>query len=155
MVTEEQKIKLPTIIGKAREFQKNIYFCFTDYAKAFVWITTNWKILFFLDDTKEFIVNVVANTLRIAIIKKKLENYTFKVCAFFHHLYIRTSTNILSTEILNGMVHFHIISWLSSKQLIMNCSFNYYSVFINSVMIWRILSSGWKKKKPMNKFSTD
>ena len=33
------------IIKKAREFQKNIYFCFTDYAKAFVWITTNWKIL--------------------------------------------------------------------------------------------------------------
>ena len=27
---------------KAREFQKNIYFCFIDYAKAFVWITTNW-----------------------------------------------------------------------------------------------------------------
>ena len=29
------------IIKKAREFQKNIYFCFNDYAKAFVWITTN------------------------------------------------------------------------------------------------------------------
>ena len=29
------------IIEKASEFQKNIYFCFTDYAKAFVWITTN------------------------------------------------------------------------------------------------------------------
>ena len=30
------------IIKKAREFQKNIYFCFTDYAKALtVWITTN------------------------------------------------------------------------------------------------------------------
>ena len=26
---------------KAREAQKNIYFSFTDYAKAFVWITTN------------------------------------------------------------------------------------------------------------------
>ena len=26
---------------KVREFQKNIYFCFIDYAKAFVWITTN------------------------------------------------------------------------------------------------------------------
>ena len=25
----------------AREFQKNIYFCFIDYAKAFVWITIN------------------------------------------------------------------------------------------------------------------
>ena len=35
------------IIEKAQEFQKNIYFCFIDYAKAFVWITTNcgklWK----------------------------------------------------------------------------------------------------------------
>ena len=29
------------IMEKAREFQKNIYFCFIDYAKAFVWITTN------------------------------------------------------------------------------------------------------------------
>ena len=28
-------------MGKAREFQKNIYFYFIDYAKAFVWITTN------------------------------------------------------------------------------------------------------------------
>ena len=26
---------------KAREFQKNIYFCFIDYAKAFVWVTIN------------------------------------------------------------------------------------------------------------------
>ena len=35
---EEPEIKLPTsvvIIEKAREFQKNIYFCFIDYAKAF------------------------------------------------------------------------------------------------------------------------
>ena len=29
------------IIEKAREFQKNIYFCFIDYAKVFVWITIN------------------------------------------------------------------------------------------------------------------
>ena len=29
------------IIVKAREFQKNIYFCFIDYANAFVWITRN------------------------------------------------------------------------------------------------------------------
>ena len=43
--TEESEIKLPTSvenIEKAREFQKNIYFCFIDYAKAFdLWITTN------------------------------------------------------------------------------------------------------------------
>ena len=29
------------ITEKAREFQKNIYFFFIDYIKAFVWITTN------------------------------------------------------------------------------------------------------------------
>ena len=33
------------IVEKAREFQKNIDFCFIDYATAFLWITTNWKIL--------------------------------------------------------------------------------------------------------------
>ena len=36
---EEPEIKLPTSVGaskKAREFQKNIYFCFIDYTKAFV-----------------------------------------------------------------------------------------------------------------------
>ena len=34
---EKPEIKLPTSVGseKAREFQKNIYFCFIDYAKAF------------------------------------------------------------------------------------------------------------------------
>ena len=35
---EEPEIKIANIrwiIEKAREFQKNIYFCFTDYAKAF------------------------------------------------------------------------------------------------------------------------
>ena len=46
---EEPEIKLPTSARslKKQESQKNIYFCFTDYAKAFVWITTNcgkfWK----------------------------------------------------------------------------------------------------------------
>ena len=32
---EEPEIKLPTSVEKAREFQKSIYFCFIDYAKAF------------------------------------------------------------------------------------------------------------------------
>ena len=41
---EEPEIKLPTCIGSQKSKripEKNIYFCFTDYAKAFVWITTN------------------------------------------------------------------------------------------------------------------
>ena len=39
--TRDQIADIRWIIEKAREFQKNIYFCFIDYAKAFVWITTN------------------------------------------------------------------------------------------------------------------
>ena len=39
--TRDQIANIHCIIEKVREFQKNIYFCFTDYAKAFVWITTN------------------------------------------------------------------------------------------------------------------
>ena len=47
---EETEIKLPTSAGsskKAREFQKNVYFCFIDYAKAFDCVDHNklWKIL--------------------------------------------------------------------------------------------------------------
>ena len=39
--TRDQIANIHWIIEKAREFQKNIYFCFIDYAKAFVWITIN------------------------------------------------------------------------------------------------------------------
>ena len=38
---EEPKTKLPTSVGsskKAREFPKNIYFCFIDYPKAFDYV---------------------------------------------------------------------------------------------------------------------
>ena len=46
----DPEIKLPASIGiisKARESQKNIYFCFIDYAKAFDCVDHNklWKIL--------------------------------------------------------------------------------------------------------------
>ena len=46
---EEPEIKLPTSAGsyKKQEFQKSIYFCFIDYAKAFDCVDHNklWKIL--------------------------------------------------------------------------------------------------------------
>ena len=46
---EEPEIKSPTSTGswKKQEFQKNIYFCFIDYAKAFDCMDHNklWKIL--------------------------------------------------------------------------------------------------------------
>jgi len=44
--TTDQVANICWIMEKAREFQKNIYFCFIDYAKALtVCITINWKIL--------------------------------------------------------------------------------------------------------------
>ena len=46
---EEPEIKLPTSVGssKKQEFQKNIYFCFIDYTKAFDCVDHNklWNIL--------------------------------------------------------------------------------------------------------------
>ena len=45
--TRDQIANICWIIEKAREFQKNIYFCFVDYAKAFDCVDHNklWKIL--------------------------------------------------------------------------------------------------------------
>ena len=45
--TRDQIANIRWIIKKAREFQKNIYFCFIDYAKAFDCVDHNklWKIL--------------------------------------------------------------------------------------------------------------
>ena len=45
--TRDQIPNIHWIIEKAREFQKNIYFCFIDYAKAFDCVDHNklWKIL--------------------------------------------------------------------------------------------------------------
>ena len=45
--TRDQIANIRWIIEKAREFQKNIYFCFIDYAKVFDYVDHNkmWKIL--------------------------------------------------------------------------------------------------------------
>ena len=45
--TRDQIVKICWIINKAREFQKNIYFCFIGNAKAFDCVDQNklWKIL--------------------------------------------------------------------------------------------------------------
>ena len=45
--TIDQIANIHWIIKKAREFQKNMYFCFIDYAKAFDCVDHNkqWKIL--------------------------------------------------------------------------------------------------------------
>ena len=49
--TRDQIANIYWITKKAREFQKNIYFCFIDYAKDFYCVDHNklWKILFFFN----------------------------------------------------------------------------------------------------------
>ena len=46
---EEQEIKLPIFVGSSKKQEnsrkKKVCFCFIDYTKTFVWITTNCKIL--------------------------------------------------------------------------------------------------------------
>ena len=43
--SRDQIVNIRWIIAKAREFQKNIYFCFIDYGKAFDYVDDNklWK----------------------------------------------------------------------------------------------------------------
>ena len=50
--TKDRIANICWIIEKGRELQKNIYFCFIDYAKAFDWVDHNklWKILKELPD---------------------------------------------------------------------------------------------------------
>ena len=45
--TRDQIANISWLVKKAREFQKNIYFCFIDYTKAFDCVDHNklWKIL--------------------------------------------------------------------------------------------------------------
>ena len=51
--TRDQIANIRLIREKAREFQKNIYFWFIDYAKAFDSVDHNklWKILFFFENS--------------------------------------------------------------------------------------------------------
>ena len=52
--TRDQIANICWIIEKAIEFQKNIYFCFIDYTKAFDCVDNNqlWKILKVIRNTK-------------------------------------------------------------------------------------------------------
>ena len=73
--TRDQIGNIRWIIKKAREFQKNIYFCFIDYAKAFDWTNHNkfWKIL------KEMGIpdHLIGGNLRIFHLDFRVKGHTF------------------------------------------------------------------------------
>ena len=68
--TRDQIANICWIIEKARDFQKNIYFCFIDYAKPFVWITTNCGKL----KRREYLTTVLASwEICMQVKKQQLE----------------------------------------------------------------------------------
>ena len=93
---KEPEIKLPTGAGsqkKTRELKK-IYFCFIDYAKAFVWITTNcrkflkrWEYPRNLYAGKEARVSTAHGTMDwFKFGKRVLQGYILSPCLF--NLYV-------------------------------------------------------------------
>ena len=79
---EEPEIKLPTFTGssKKQEFQKNIYFCFIDYAKAFDCVHQNklWKIGIYFFNRWEYQTTWPASwEICMQVRKQQLENWTW------------------------------------------------------------------------------
>ena len=102
------------IIEKAREFQKNIYFCFIDYAKDFDCVDHNklWKILKEMgipDHLTCLLRNLCAGqetTVRLEVEKEtgsKLGKEYIK--AIYCHPDYLTSMQSISCEILDWMKH--------------------------------------------------
>ena len=113
---EESEIKLPTcwIIKKAREFQKNIYFCFIDYVKAFDCVDHNklWKILKEMGiqttwpASWEICMQVKKQQLELDM-KQQTDSKSGKgyVKAVYCHLAYLTSMQSTSWETLGWMKH--------------------------------------------------
>ena len=111
--TRDQIANICWIIKKAREYQKNIYFCFTDYAKAFVQITTNcgkffkrWEYQITWPTSWEICIQVEKQQLRIGhgatVWFKSGKGYVKAV--YCHPAYL-TSMQSTSWETLGWMKH--------------------------------------------------
>ena len=92
------------ITEKAREFQKNIYFCFIDYAKAFVSVDHNklWKIL------------------------KEMGIPDHLTC-LLRNLYAGQETTVKTGH---GMDWFQIGKGICQGYILSNCLFNFYAEYI-------------------------
>ena len=111
--TRDQIAKICWIIEKARAFQKNIYFCFIDYTKAFVWITTNcgkffkkWEYQTTLPASWEICMQVKKQKLKPDMEQKtgaKLGKEYIKA-VYCHPVYL-TSVWSTSCEMLGWMKH--------------------------------------------------
>jgi len=113
---EEPEIKLPTSVGssKKQEFQKDIYFCLIDYAKAFDCVDHNklWKIL----HKREYqTISPASWEICMQIKKQQLELYMEQqtgsksqkeyIKAVYCHAAYLTYMQSTSWEILDWMKH--------------------------------------------------
>ena len=113
--TRDQITNIHSIIKKAREFQKNIYFCFIDYAKAFDCVDHNklWKILKemeILDHLTCLLRNLYAGQ-EATVRTGQLEQWTgsklakeYVKAVYCHPAYL-TYMQSISCEILGRMKH--------------------------------------------------
>ena len=112
--TRDQIANIHWIIDKAREFQKNIYFCFIDYAKALtVWITINCGKFF---KRWEYQTTLPASWEKCMQVKKRqlkldMEQQTgsklgkeYVVAVYYHPAYL-TSMQSTSWEIPGWVKH--------------------------------------------------
>ena len=110
--TRDQIANIYWIIEKAREFQKNIYFCFIDYAKAFDYVDHNklWKILQemgLLDHLTCLLRNLYAGQEATVRTKQQTGSKLGKeyVKAVYCHSVYLTSMQSTSCEMLGWMKH--------------------------------------------------
>ena len=113
--TRDQIDNICRIIEKARNFKKNIYFCFIDYAKALtIWISTNcWKFL----KKQEYHTTLPVSEKPIFGTRSNRTGHGttdwFKIGKAVHQGYVShpaylTSTHSTSSEMLGWMTHARI-----------------------------------------------
>ena len=89
--TRDQIANILWIIEKAREFKKNIYFCFIDYAKAFDCVDHNklWKILQVMgiaDHLTYLLINLYASQEATVRTGHGTTEHCLEQCCSKHHL---------------------------------------------------------------------
>ena len=111
---EEPEIKCQHLLEKAREFQKSIYFCFIDYAKAFHCVDYNklWKILKVMG-VPEHLTCLLRNVYSVKTqLKPDMEQQTgsqlgkkFDMIMYCHLAYLISMKKSTSCEMPGWMKH--------------------------------------------------
>ena len=114
---EEPEIKLSATTGstqKARELQKNIYFCFTDYTKAFDCVDHNklWKILKEMG-IPDHLTCILRNLMQVKKARVTTEHRTdwFQIQKGVHLGYISYPAYLTSMQSTSGKMP----SWMKHK----------------------------------------